>query len=398
VNTVASTRSSHEGAHADQPTGSTCDVTIVAHDVGGVGGMERILAELILGLRRCGHQVTVIARKCELPPTDGIVFHRVRGPSRPFLVAYPWFLLAGSIAVRRWRRGLVQAMGGIVLNRVDLIMVQYCHQVGRATASRSTLLYRAHVALVGVLKRVAERACYRANRSAKFVCASEGVADDMREHFPDTADGLITIHNGVDTDTFAPGLRQDEARDLRAAHEIADGRLVAAFVGSEWERKGLEPVIRALALAPDWDLVVAGGGDREHYQQLADSLGVGRAVHWLGVTSDVQVVYELADAMVFPTSYEGFPLVSLEAAASGLPVLATPVNGVRELVRDGENGWLIAREPGSIAERLVQLARDPSLRRRLGEGARESALGFRWERMVARHDELYAQLTAASDT
>jgi glycosyltransferase involved in cell wall biosynthesis len=396
MSTASSTQSPEDAEPLERRARSACDVTIVAHDVGGVGGMELILAELILGLRRRGHEVTVIARKCELPPSAGITFHRVRGPRRPFLLAYPWFMVAGSIAVRRRRRGLVQAMGGIVLNRVDLIMVQYCHQVGRATPSRSTVAYRAHVVLVGILKRAAERLCFRVNRSATFVCASEGVADDMRAHFPAAADRLVTIHNGVDTERFAPGVRPEAARALRATLEVSDDRLIAAFVGSEWERKGLEPVIRALAAAPDWDLVVAGGGDRAHYQQLADSLGVGAAVHWLGVTSDVQVVYALADAMVFPTSYEGFPLVSLEAAASGLPVLATPVNGVRELVRDGENGWLVSREPRSIAERLGQLARDPALRKRMGEAARESALGFRWARMVDRHDDLYAELTGES--
>jgi len=282
-----------------------------------------------------------------------------------------------------------------VPNRVDLIMVQYCQQEGRPTPSRSTPLYRAHVMLVGILKRAAERWFYRVNRSAVFVCASEGVADDMRAHFPEAADRLVSIHNGVDNELFAPGVKRDEARELRSTLEIADDRLIAAFVGSEWERKGLESVIRALALAPDWDLVVAGGGDRVRYQQLADSLGVGDAVHWLGVTSDTQVVYELADAMVFPTNYEGFPLVSLEAASSGLPLLATPVNGVRELITDRENGWLISRAPPSIAEALQQLARDPAMRRRLGEAARETALGFSWGRMVARHEELYAELATA---
>ena len=68
----------------------------------------------------------------------------------------------------------------------------------------------------------------------------------------------VTIHNGVDTNGFAPGLRSDEARKLRAALEIAEERLVAVFVGGEWERKGLKPIIEALALARDWDLVVAG--------------------------------------------------------------------------------------------------------------------------------------------
>jgi len=152
--------------------------------------------------------------------------------------------------------------------------------------------------------------------------------------------------------------------------------------------------MRALAITPGWDLLVAGSGDREHYQELAEQLGIGQAVHWLGVTSDVQLVYQAADAFVLPTSYETFSLVSFEAAASGLPVLATPVNGVRELIEDGHNGFLIERDPGAIAARLAQLAEDQALRAALGAAARESALRFSWEQMVSAHSELYGRLKA----
>jgi UDP-glucose:(heptosyl)LPS alpha-1,3-glucosyltransferase len=234
--------------------------------------------------------------------------------------------------------------------------------------------------------------CYKPRSADAFVCVSEGVAEEINEYFPALAGRVLTIHNGVDTDVFAPGVRERDARELRARLAIGEDRLVAAFVGSEWQRKGLAEVIRALALTPGWDLLVAGGGERERYQELADSLGVGGNVHWLGVTPDVQLVYEAADAFVLPTSYETFSLVSFEAAASALPVLATPVNGVRELIADGENGFLISRDPHDIATHLAQLAADPALRAAMGRAARESALHFSWEQMVARHSELYARL------
>jgi glycosyltransferase involved in cell wall biosynthesis len=367
-------------------------VTIVAHDIGPVRGMERQLTELVTGLGRLGHGVTVIARTCELPASSGVAFHRVRGPSRPFLIAYPWFMVAGSLALWKRRRGVVQATGAIVLNRVDVIAIHYCHQVGISTASRATRLFRAHIKLAGTLKRVGERVCFRRNRSATFVCVSEGVAEEMREHFPDLAERVMTIHNGVDTESYDRGSRRDEALAMREALGIAGDRLVAAFVGSEWERKGLGPLIQALASSPDWDLIVAGGGDEQRYRQMADAMGVGRAVHWLGVTRDVQLVYEVADAFVLPSSYETFSLVTFEAAASGLPVLATPVNGVRELIDDGRNGLLISPEPDVIAERLSLLGADPALRARLGRAAHESALGFGSERMVLAHHELYLRL------
>ena len=370
------------------------EVTIVAHHVGVVGGMERILAELAAGLRRRGHAVTVIAYACDLPDGSDVTFRRIRGPSRPFVLGYPWFMLAGSLAVRRWRRGLVLAMGAIVFNEVDIVAIQYCQQVGPTGPSRPSWPFRLNAAVSRVLGQLAERVCFPRNRPARFVCASEGVAEEIREHFPEQAERTITIPNGVDVDAFAPGSRLVEARALRARLQLSSERRVAIFVGSEWGRKGLEPAIRALAQAEGWDLLVVGDGDRARYERLAHELGVGAAVHWLGVSRDVAPIYQLADAFVFPTSYEAFPLVALEAAASGLPILATPVNGIRELVSDGVNGFLISRDAGQIARHLRELGDDGALRRRLGRAARSSAMDYSWAKMVDRYDALCATLDA----
>jgi glycosyltransferase involved in cell wall biosynthesis len=388
-----SNRAEGEDTRRAQPHAG--DVTLVAHHIGDVGGMERVLTQLALGLRRRGYRVTVIAYACELPAGSGVTFRRVRGPSRPFVLSYPWFMLAGTLAVRRWRRGLVLATGAIILNRTDLVAIHYCHQVGPATPSRASWPFRLNTSISAWLGHIAERVCFPLNRPRRFVCVSEGVAEEIREHFPRYADRTITIPNGVDIDAFAPGSRPKEVAALREALAIDGKQRVAIFVGSEWQRKGLEPAIRALALAPGWLLLVVGSGDRERYEALAEQLGVADAVRWIGVSRDVAPLYQLADAFVFPTSYEAFPLVALEAAASGVPILATPVNGVRELVADGVDGFLIAPDPDDIAGRLRMLADDPQLLRRLGQAARSAALEYSWEKMLERHHQLYSRLGAA---
>jgi glycosyltransferase involved in cell wall biosynthesis len=392
-------------SHADrglrrQPTGPaeapSATVTIVAHDVGGVGGMERVLAGLITGLADAGHRVVVIARTCVLPSGVDVEFHRVPAPRRPFVLAYPWFMVAASLAVRRRRQGIVQATGAIVLNRVDVVAVHYCHQVGPAAPSRATPLLRLHSALVSRLKRAGERLLYgRRAAHTTFVCVSEGVAREIRTHFPDNADRVVTIYNGIDVAAFSPGAGQQRARALRERLGVADGRLLAVFVGrAEWERKGLAYLIEALPAAGAWDVLVVGAGDRHRYSALADSLGVGSRVWWLGITEDMPTVYSLADAFVLPSAYETFSLVTFEAAASALPILASPVSGVSELIRDGQTGFVIDRDPGQIAERLQRLAADDGLRLALGDAARQAALAFDDARMVQAHIDLYARLSA----
>src|SRR5207245_11439131 len=91
--------------------------------------------------------------------------------------------------------------------------------------------------------------------------------------------------------------------------------------------------------------------------------------------------------------YEGFALGALEAAASGLPILATPANGIRELVKDGVNGFIVSRDPAAIARRLRELGEDEGLLTRLASAARSSALDYSWDKMVERHRELYASLS-----
>ena len=368
------------------------EVTIVAHDIGPVGGMERVISELILGLRERGVGVTVIARTCELPAGSGVRFHRVRGPGRPFLLAYPWFLLAASLVVARRTRGVLQVTGGIVLNRADVVSVHYCHQVGPANPSRANTLYRANIRVVRVAKRLTERAAFNRNRRAVFACVSEGVAEEVREHYPRLASRVIAIHNGVDLERFEPGRWRERAAEERRRLEVGEQQLLALFVGGEWERKGLRTVIEALPDSPEWMLAVAGPGDRAHFEQLARRLGVDQRIRWLGVQREVAPLYAMADAFVLPTSYETFSLATFEAAASGLPLLATPVNGISELLQPGVNGFFIDRRPETVSRALGELSADRPRMLEMGRAARRSSLPFSWENTVARHLEVYRSL------
>ena len=169
----------------------------------------------------------------------------------------------------------------------------------------------------------------------------------MREHYPELRERVLTIHNGVDTEGFAPGAREQDAQARRSQLGIAPERLVAAFVGSEWERKGLEPADPRARLGARLGCSSSRAPATALRYQRARRLARRRRRRALarGDTATWQLVYALADAFVLPSSYETFSLVTFEAAASGLPLLATPVNGVRELIDDGRNGFLIDREP-----------------------------------------------------
>jgi UDP-glucose:(heptosyl)LPS alpha-1,3-glucosyltransferase len=372
-------------------------VTIVAHDIGPNGGMERVLLELIKGLVAAGDRVTVIARTCDAPGL-GIVFHRVPGPSRPFVIAYPWFFIAAGLILRRHRDGLVQTTGAIVANRVDITSVHFCHRgfeskVGIPRASRSGLLFHFHARLAAAMARIGERLCYRPSRVSHVVAVSRGVAEELRDHYPAIADAIVVIPNGVDVDRFAPSpVRRALTRSKLG---LPNDALVALFVGGDWERKGLALAIDALAESPRWTLLIAGSGDQKHYLARAKRSDVADRTTFLGAVADIAPIFQAADVFVLPTAYEADPLVALEAAATGLAVLATPVNGIVDLIRDTVSGYRIQRDAASIADRLMQLAALPDVLARMGAEARLAAAGRSWHSVVRLHRELYATLHSA---
>jgi glycosyltransferase involved in cell wall biosynthesis len=363
-------------------------LTIVAHDIGGVGGMERVLSELICGLLELGYQLTVISRTCEVPAHDRLNWVHVPGPGRPFPLAYPWFFIIGSLITWRRRSGSVLSTGAIIANHVDWTAVHLCHHATNtmevSRMSRRTIWYRVSAWLADRLKAIGERFCYSPKRTGGLIGVSGGVAAELTEHFPDVPH--VTIPNGVSLERFHPD--SWKRAQIRKRHCLAGNELVAVFVGSEWEWKGLKVAIEALAYAPGWTLLVVGDGDIPRYQAHARASGVDSRVIFVGTASDPSPYYCASDAFVLPTLYETFSLVTYEAAASGAPLVVTRVNGVTDLLADGENGWFIDRDPEAVGARLRALGADSELRTQMGSAGRRAAAEFTWHQMVCAYRDV----------
>ena len=285
--------------------------------------------------------------------------------------------MLGSLAVHRHRQGLLHTTGAIVFNRADLSSVHFCHRAFRASTrvsrtDRRELLYRLNARVAPLESRLAEFVCYRPSMTRRLVGVSQGVSRELERYFPEMANRVSTVPNAVDREAFAPNATMRSR--VRNDRDVASNELIALFVGSEWERKGLEPAIQALAAAPTWKLWVIGTGDEHRFRAIARTSGLANRVVFLGSQSDPAPYYAAADAFVLPTAYETFSLATYEAAAAGLPLLVTRVNGVEDLLVDGENGWFITREAHVIAERLQTLRAQPQLRERMGRRARDASL------------------------
>jgi UDP-glucose:(heptosyl)LPS alpha-1,3-glucosyltransferase len=240
------------------------------------------------------------------------------------------------------------------------------------------------------MARAGERWCYRPTRTRALSAVSAGVAAELRRGFPRMASVVRVVPNGVDTAVFRPDPALRTATRTRLG--VAEDTSLALFVGGDWTRKGLGHAVDALSAAPRWLLVVAGAGDHDPVIRRARAAGVESRVMLLGRVNDPASLYRAADALVFPTSYEAFPLVLLEAAASGLPLLATRVNGAEDLLIDGVNGWFITQDGLDIAEHLNELRSSPELAHKMGRAARDAVASFTWDAMAERYRSLYSEL------
>ncbi len=366
----------------------------MAHGIHDDGGMERAFAELI---RRAHTRFAFIVFSSELSPDlrTLVDWRPTHVPLRPIPLRLLMFFVRVSVPLARTRVELVHSLGAIAPNRADMVTVQYCHagslaKTGRLAPGGATRLRTLNRVAARMLAIAAERFSYRPGRVRLFASVSEGIAGELEEHYPGIP--IVITPNGVDLDRFRPD-RQTRC-ELREAHRIGHD-LVCLFVGGDWDRKGLGLVIAGLAEVRDRAgirLWVIGRGDEKRFRRLAQELDVDELINFFGSRRDTERFYQSADVFVLPTQYEAAPLVAFEASASGLPVVATRVNGVADLVVEGETGFFVTRAPDDIARALLVLAADPVLRDRMGQAARRRAAGFTWGRSADAVVRAYGEL------
>jgi glycosyltransferase involved in cell wall biosynthesis len=319
-----------------------------------------------------------------------------RPPLGSFRLGWAMFFALGGLRLARLEADLVHCVGPlpVVPNRVDLDTVTFCQAAydeataGRIKGSASSIGWR-----LGQRFTVGLERWWFRRRVRVLIGISEGSAADLRRHYPGVR--VAEVPRGIDLTRFVPD--EGDRRSVRAEQAVPADAVVALFVDQQHRPlKGLDVAIRGFAAAraagtgPDL-LWVAGAGN-ERCAPLADSLGVGDRVRFLGHTAAIERLYRAADVFVLPTAYEAFCRAAHEAAACGLPVVAPAVNGIRELIGDGVGGIVAAREPQAVADALTAVAADADRRARMGAAARRRANRFDEREVTARVLALHESL------
>lgn len=304
------------------------------------------------------------------------------GARRANLLLVPPFLLAMLVACWRHSRGTqilfanwsICGIAAGLAGRARGIPVVVTLRGEDANRVDKGRLFRT---MLGLCARLCDR----------VVTVSEAMADALRISVPAIADKLVTIPNGVAQDFL-------EVQPARSD----TGALRLLCVASLIPRKSVGTLIRALAALPGhYTLSIVGEGSEESaLRQLADTLGVTRRVRFLPFQPPERLPALLAecDIFVLPSLAEGRPNVVLEAFAAARPVVASDIDGLRELIGADVRGLLFARgNVEGLSDCLLRLG-DPAIRAMLGERARQFIIdeGLTWDRAAERYTQLFQEL------
>ncbi len=345
------------------------------------GGTEIATHSLAVELAKLGHEVHVVAALDNGLPEDSIVdgyfIHRIRRSDTRILgVLLFW----------------IRSLAFIIRTKPDIVHVQDLGNsplgfVSRLCAGRTYIVW-AQGSDVYSPSRLGRAATFVALALASTVLV---LTEDMKRCLSRIYNGEIqVVTNGVDLSGFA------------ASHSLVvrdKGQLTAIYVGSLIPVKGVEHLISAFGLLRGMNvncvLMIVGDGQSRHIlERQVANLGLRDVVRFVGRVPHDQIPRYLSESSIFtlPSLSEGMPLVILESFAAGLPIVATNVRGISEIVRDGENGLLVPpRDPNALAEAIRKLVADDELRLGMSVLNIQRSREFNWSVVARRIEEVYTR-------
>lgn len=217
----------------------------------------------------------------------------------------------------------------------------------------------------------------------RIIANSNMVKNQIMRHYGIPHERITLIYNGVDLKRFRPENRHIWNIAIRERLAIPKDSVMLLFVGSGFKRKGLGTLMKAVSLARRQDIVlmVIGGDDISAYKKLADSYGISERVHFQGIQGEIEQFYAAADIFILPTLYDPFSNATLEAMASGLPVITTKNNGASELIENAQEGFVLEDlfDAEELADKINLTMRNLTV---MGQRARKKAEGFSIEKVA----------------
>ena len=234
----------------------------------------------------------------------------------------------------------------------------------------------------GTLQKITNKIYFRLGWSVPVALSPE-VQSTIVSFYGMQEEKVPMIFNGVDLSRCIPKTDYELSEPAQLLH-------IGRFNYQKNHRGLLEAFGLILKKYPNCCLNLVGDGElRQEIEAYAEELGILEKIIFHGSQSDVHPYLHDADIFLLPSQFEGMPMTIIEAMGTGLPVVASAVDGVPDMLRSGESGILVSREPEAVADAVLQLLQQKDLRKTLGEQAREDSKQFSAESMAEAYCSIY---------
>jgi glycosyltransferase involved in cell wall biosynthesis len=342
-------------------------------------------------------------------PGPRLLWHKVPSVPGPHILQYIFWLFANHAArwwdarMRGLRCDLVYSPGINALDAdaitVHIVFQEFYRQVGSRLNFRGSPVAswprRLHRRLYYRLIMSLENRIY-ARQEISLMAVSQLVANHLSKFF--RRSDVLVVPNAVDTAHFTPEIRLQRRPGAREKTGLTAGDFALLLVGNDWEKKGLDTLLRSMAECRDlpFKLLVAGTDDQSIFLPVLKELGLRGRVQFVGSSGDVMQFYAAADVYAGPSFEDSFALPPLEAMACGLPVITSIMNGGSQAITEAVDGFVLSdpRDSTALAKLLRRLYEQSDLRSRIGENAARTAQAYTWDRNAR---ETWECLMAALD-
>ena len=338
-----------------------------------------------------GHAVRVYSGAF-WPPLESVAQCRVVPvPVRPAIARLASLWMSSLLAPEGRAADIVHVQGADAPFG-NVVTAHSCNPAQRAAAGPAVPLLRRFNYQLGA---ILEKYCLSKASTAAIIAVSQKVKDELEREYAIEASRISVIHHGVDCVSFHPDTRQRLRPPVRHGLQLAPEDFVVAFVGGDYRLKGLESLIEAIRRLPRQVKILAAGVRMDaRLRSLIASDGLGERVKLLGHVDNVATsLLAASDCFALPTRYDTFSLATLEAMATGLPVVVTRAAGVAELLTTGHDS-LVLSDPSDLTglvNCLERLFLDARLRASLGANARHTAERHTWNEVARQTIEVYSR-------
>ncbi len=357
------------------------------------GGAERFSHLLVKRLAEENFDIHIFAIRWDAEDVPhNVHFHTIKAPTFNSLLRDLFFALLTYKQFRDNEFDIIQAH--------DKTLIQDIYRAGDGCHIE---WLRQRWKRIGILKKlsivlnpyhwfvlVLERMIFNHHRFRKVIAISEFVKNNIIENYDIKEAEIEVIYNGVDLEKFNRRNRDIHREEIRRRHSIDRDETVALFVGSGFERKGVEFLLQAVSgLSDQLTVLIVGKGSQRKLRKFSGR----QRIIFCGPRKDIEKYYGAADFFIFPTMYEPFGNVHLEALASGLPVITTALSGGAEIIEDGRDGFVIDKpENTEMMRAAISKLLTVNIQEEMSINARKKAETFSIDRHILETLRLYNEV------